>query len=245
LDPQGLILGALALALGGILKGATGSGAPLIAVPVLVLLYDVPTAVAIFSMPNLLTNAWQSWRNRTHLGPRRLWLGFAAGGLAGAAIGSVLLASLHSGMLVTMVAVFVLCYVVFRLARPSWTLSRTRGEPLAVPVGTVAGILFGTVGMSAPVSITFLNAMRLERGEFVATISLFFFAMGIAQVPLLLTFHILDAPRMALSVLASAPILLAMPVGARLARFLSPRAFDRIILAMLAVIALRMLAGVL
>ena len=245
MDPQGLILGVLALVLGGILKGATGSGAPIVAVPVLVLLYDVPTAVAIMSMPNLVTNGWQGWRNRAHLGRRRFWLGFAAGGLAGAGIGSALLASLHSDVLVVMVAVFVICYIAFRLAHPSWSLARDKGEPLATPVGTVAGILFGTMGLSAPVSITFLNAMRLERGEFVATISFFFFTMGLAQVPLLLAFHILDAPRMALSILASLPILAGMPAGVRMARLLSPRAFDRVILVLLAVIALRMLVRVL
>ena len=49
-----IIVAFLSLGLGGILKGATGAGAPLVAVPALALLFDVPTAIAIFSLPNLL-----------------------------------------------------------------------------------------------------------------------------------------------------------------------------------------------
>lgn len=36
----------LAFYFGGVLKGATGAGAPIIAIPIISLLYDVPTAVA-------------------------------------------------------------------------------------------------------------------------------------------------------------------------------------------------------
>ena len=58
------------LALGGILKGATGAGAPILAVPALAMLFDVQFAVAIMVMPNLLTNAWQAWRFRHHVTSR-------------------------------------------------------------------------------------------------------------------------------------------------------------------------------
>src|SRR3546814_3975021 len=84
----GLVLGALALALGGVLKGATGAGSPLFAVPLLAMLYDVPLAVAIFTLPSLFSNIWQGWRFRAHqVGPALTWV-FALAGAAGAAAGS-------------------------------------------------------------------------------------------------------------------------------------------------------------
>ncbi|WP_346909097.1 hypothetical protein [uncultured Roseibium sp.] len=58
-----LILPALlACVLGGLLKGATGAGAPVIGVPVLAALTDVQFAVAVFVTSNLLTNVNQAWR---------------------------------------------------------------------------------------------------------------------------------------------------------------------------------------
>ena len=44
-DPWALFAIALALALGGILKGATGAGMPVIAVPVIASIYGVQLAV--------------------------------------------------------------------------------------------------------------------------------------------------------------------------------------------------------
>jgi uncharacterized membrane protein YfcA len=59
-----LIYAAGAFFTGGILKGATGAGAPIIAIPILTFLFDVPTAVASFTLPNLLSNLWQGWHFR-------------------------------------------------------------------------------------------------------------------------------------------------------------------------------------
>ena len=47
-------------------EGATGGGASIIAIPIISLLYDVPTAVAAFTIPNFLSNVWQSWKFRSH-----------------------------------------------------------------------------------------------------------------------------------------------------------------------------------
>ena len=41
--------------LGGLLKGATGVGAPFVAVPVMVMLFEAQFAVACFVMPNIGT----------------------------------------------------------------------------------------------------------------------------------------------------------------------------------------------
>jgi len=49
----------IAFALGGILKGATGAGAPIVTIPVIAAFYDVRVAVIIMVIPNLLTNIGQ------------------------------------------------------------------------------------------------------------------------------------------------------------------------------------------
>ena len=60
IDLQTLIIVGLAFAIGGILKGATGVGAPLIAVPVMTSFVDIRFAVAVFVVPNLVINLIQS-----------------------------------------------------------------------------------------------------------------------------------------------------------------------------------------
>lgn len=235
-----MIWAAIALALGGILKGATGAGAPVIAVPVIAVLYNVPLAIVIFAVPNLLSNIWQSWTYRAHLLPPRFILLFAGSGALGVIVGTVILASVSPDLLLLMVAAAVFAYVGFRIARPGWTLDRLLAGRLAAGAGFVGGILQGAAGISAPVSITFLNAMRLERPQFVATISVFFLAMTLPQIPLLVWFGFMTTERFLWSCLALVPLLGFMPVGAWLGRRLSKQIFDRIILGLLFLIGLKL-----
>ena len=50
-----LVIAATGIAFGGFLKGATGAGAPVVGVPILALVFNVPMAVAVFSVINLLS----------------------------------------------------------------------------------------------------------------------------------------------------------------------------------------------
>lgn len=237
----GIILGVFALALGGILKGATGAGAPIIAVPVLAMFYNVPLAVAIFTLPNLLSNIWQAWQYRTHqISARFVWT-FAGAGALGAVLGSFVLVWASSSALLLAIAGTVLFYIAFRLARPGWRLDMALAHVLCGPLGFLAGVLQGATGVSAPVSVTFLNAMKLERAQFIATVAVFFAAMATVQVPLLAGLGVLTWERAGLSLAALIPIVALMPVGAWLARRLSKDTFDKIILGILAVVAVRLI----
>ncbi|MEQ8354025.1 MAG: sulfite exporter TauE/SafE family protein [Kiloniellaceae bacterium] len=240
MDWTAIIFGAMALAFGGVLKGATGAGAPILAVPILAMFYDVPLAIAIFTLPNLLSNTWQGWRFRAQQVTPMLTWGFALAGAAGAGVGSVMLVNLPSDVLLLGVAAAVFLYVGFRLAKPDWALDLGIATRLATAAGFAGGILQGAVGLSAPVSITFLNAIRMERGAFIATISVFFVAMSLIQIPLLAAWGVLTPQRALLSAAAILPLVAAMPLGAYLARRLSKEVFDRVILVLLALIAARL-----
>jgi len=243
MDWTGLILGALGLALGGVLKGATGAGAPLVAVPLLAMLYDVPLAVALFTLPNLFSNLWQGWRFRAHQARPAFTWGFALAGAAGAGAGSLVLVSLPSAWLLLCVAAAVFLYIAFRLARPDWVLDLGLATRLAPLAGVLGGLLQGAAGISAPVSISFLNATRMDRDTFIATIAVFFVGMSLVQIPLLAAWHVLTPLTALLSAAAILPLVAAMPLGAWLARRMSKVFFDRLILALLGAIAARLVIG--
>ncbi len=236
-----LVSAFLALAFGGVLKGATGAGAPIVAVPVIALYFDVQTAIVTLILPNVLTNVLQGWRYRAHLKDRSFAITFAAAGVAGAALGTVLLANAPSRILLLMVSIVVLVYVAFRLMRPNWRLPMQTAQRVVLPIGTIAGLLQGATGVSAPVSITFLNALGQPREWFIATISLFFVTMSGAQVAFLSGYGILSPGGLVASAGAFAVILAFMPVGEALARRISPVTFNRLMLVMLTLVALRIL----
>ncbi len=230
----------LALGLGGILKGATGAGAPVIAVPVLAAVFDVPTAIVVMVVPNLITNIIQGVRYRREMLPPRFSWGFSIGGAVGAGIGTFILASLPSEALMMLVVVMVWAYLAFRLARPDWSLSYEPAERLSAPVGVFAGVLQGAGGLSAPASITFLNAMKLERGQFIGTISLFFALMSLAQIPLLAWYGFMTVEKLVWSLLALAPLFGGMYLGSWIGRRVSKATFDGSVMALLALVSFKL-----
>lgn len=231
----------VALALGGVLKGATGAGAPVIAVPVMAAFVDVRLAVIVMVLPNVVTNLWQSWRYRAHHLKRGFAAKFAVGGGVGAFAGTVLLATLPAELLSLIMALAVFGYIGLRLAQPEFRLGLAPAERLLLPVGFAGGMLQGAAGISAPVTISFLNAMRLERQAFIVTISVFFAAMSLFQIATLAAFGLLTPRLLGLGGIALAPLLAGMPVGNWAARHMSVAAFDRTMLVVLALLALRLI----
>lgn len=238
---ENLIPVAIAFALGGILKGATGAGAPIVAVPLLAILYDVKFAVAVFVIPSLVSNIWQLWEFREKHLTARFSLSFAGAGAAGAVLGSFMLAALPSRSLMVLVAIGVFAYISSRFLWRNWKLGISAAKRIAFPVGFCAGVLQGSTGVSAPLSITFLNSMRLERMQFVATISSFFMATSVVQVVMLSNLQILGDREVYYGCLALVPLIVFMPVGSMLIRYVSRVVFDRVIMAMLFVLAVKLM----
>lgn len=241
IDPFAIGLAVLGIMLGGLVKGAIGAGAPVVAVPMLALAFDVPTAVTIFVVPNLFSNLWQVWAYRTHHLPRAFTWPFVAACIVGVAGGTVMLVSLPPEALMIGVACVCFAFIGFRLAKPDWALPLAKATLAVWPVGVAAGVLQGAIGVSAPISVTFLSAMKLERPVFIATISAIFLAMSLVQIPMMAGFGLLTPQRLLFGLGALAILMATMPIGAALARRWSPQVFNRIILVMLAVIAVRLL----
>lgn len=242
IDPMSITLAVIGIIIGGVVKGATGAGAPIVAVPMLALAFDVPTAVTIFAIPNLISNIWQAWQYRTHHLPGRFTPTLVIASFIGAGIGTLMLVSLPAQALSTGVALGCIAYIAFRLVRPDWSLSQHTANRIVVPAGIAGGILQGAIGVSAPITVTFLSAMRLERPVFIATISVVFITMSLAQIPLLAGAGLMTPTRIAMGCGTLALILVTMPLGEALARRWTPALFNKVILIMLAAIALRLLA---
>lgn len=238
-----IILIFLAFAAGGIIKGAIGAGAPLLAVPMMVVLRDVQFAVAVFVLPNIVPNLWQYWTSRHAVTSSRFIWGLAIAGGIGAGLGTVALAGWRSDILMIFVAALLVFYIVFRLLKPTWEMPRAVAHKFVIPVGLIAGALQGATGLSAPASLTFLNAIRLERLEFMATVSLFFVALGVVQLPVQIAFGIMSTERFVYSMISLIPLMLFMPLGAWLGRKFSREVFDRVLLLILSVLAVKLVLG--
>lgn len=235
----------VALALGGTMKGATGMGAPVVAIPVMAVFFDVRLAVVLMVLPNAVTNILQLWQYRANKLEGSFTRNFAIAGFLGAVFGTVLLAYLPARALTAMVALAVFLYVGLRLLKPDFKIPLPMAEKLCPWTGGLSGLLQGAAGISAPISVSFLNAMRLERKIFIPTISVFFLAMTAAQLPVQIALGLMSLPLAVLGSAALVPLIMFMPVGAWLSRSISASTFDRLTLTLLAGMAIKLTFDVL
>lgn len=237
-----LLMIVVAFGLGGVLKGATGVGAPFFAVPIMAVQFDVPFAVAVFLTSNVVSNVAQVHRFRANDPDRQMTRRFAIAAVFGAVLGTLALAGFSSRVLTTTVALVVLAYVAFRLFNPHWSLSLPAATRLATPVGAIGGILQGATGLSGPVAITFVNAIGFQRPQFIYTMSLYFLLMALAQFPIQIALGIMTLDRFILGALALIPLFAGMSLGEVIGRRISRTLFDRVIMTLLSLLALRLLA---
>lgn len=235
----------VALGAGALVKGATGMGLPLVALPVLTSAFGLQHAVGIMAITQVLTNIVQIWQFRAagrDVRQRFLPL-FLVGGAIGVVLGTWLLGNLPERVLVLSLGVLLLAYFVLKITAPHLVV----GPRLAMRAGPLAGfgsgVCQGATGISAPIGVTFIHAMGLDRQAHVFAVSAMFLTLGVVQLPSLVLAGIMQPSWVYEALLAMIPIMLFMPVGQLLAGKLSRQAFDRMILVFLGLMGLKMVLG--
>jgi len=239
-----LVIVLVGLSVAGIVKGVTGMGLPLIGVTLLATWFGVPHAIAIMVVPTLVTNAWQLWSYRAswQSGQMPFLVPMLAFGAVGIGAGTWLLVQIDEVMLKLGLAFMLLAYVALRLSSPNFRIGERLGVILSAPVGLAAGVLQGATGISAPIGVTFIHAMRFERSAHVFAVSAMFMVFAIAQVPALTIAGILTPFRWMESAFALLPVALAMPIGTWIGRRVDHATFDKAILLLLTVTALKLIS---
>jgi uncharacterized membrane protein YfcA len=236
----------VALMLGAIAKGATGMGLPLIALPVLASFLGLPHAIGLMLVPVILTNLVQAWQCREHRSSPRLrfmplfLVGCAIGMMAGTAV----LVALPERALEIVLGSILLGYLVLRLSNPHFAVSTEQAQKFGPYVGAAGGVLQGATGISAPIGVTFIHAMGLDRGVHLFAVSAMFLCYTLVQLPSLVVAGVMKPEWLVEGVFALIPMALFMPVGLWLGQKMSQKVFNTVILWFLAIIGAKMLLGV-
>jgi uncharacterized membrane protein YfcA len=80
-------------------------------------------------------------------------------------------------MLSKILGLIVIGYIAIRRWQPL-ILSNQKARLLAAPMGFFAGLAGGATGVSAPVIMMYMSAIKLVRESFIFGISVYFIAMG-------------------------------------------------------------------
>lgn len=231
----------VAIGLGSFVKGVTGSGLPQVAIPVMAVFLGVERAVVLMALPGVVANGWLLWRYRSHLRTTRDLPVLLATGIVGAILGTVGLRALDAAVLSLVLAGSVGLYLALVLSRVEIDLPPGVTRVTSPAVGFVAGALQGATGMSAPLLTTYFHALRLHKYVYIVSLVTLFQVFALTQMITLFRIGLYTDTRFLESVIALVPVMLVVPLGARLTDRLSGRGFDTWVLVLLAGSAAKLL----
>ena len=239
MSAESIIVIVAALLVGTVSKVITGFGLPLIAVPVMATFIGVETSVVVMVAPILYSNAVLLREFRDAAPVRGLWAAIAAG-FAGIVFGTWILKTLDQEVLSLVLAGWIGVYFISRLvdvelplrvARDSWWLMSAVG---------LGGVFQGATGIGGPIVVTLIHAMQLERRQMVFALSAVFGSYALAQIAAMFTLDLFTQERLILSLGAMIPVVMGLPLGLWLGERISVRAFNLLILVLLAILGVKL-----
>ncbi len=240
-DTPTLVLGGLAFFAGGAVKGVMGIGLPLILVPLLATVFDLPTAVALMVVPVMSTNLLQAYQGGNHRATLRRFWPLLLPMVGTTVVAAQFLADIDVSTGALILGLIVVAFVASQVfpVRPTVT---PRLEPwLKVPVGAAAGILGGLSNLFGPVLVMFLVSLRLPKDEFVASVASLFLFGGTTLYITLVANGLLTLDEATASIVAAVPAVAGVGVGQKLRRHVRQETFNNLLLALLFLIALNLI----
>jgi hypothetical protein len=235
----------LASALGAFIKGVTGMGYPVVAVPLISLAVGVEDAVVLVALPNFAANSFLCWEARDARGEARDLPRLLVFGVIGAVAGTLVLVDAPEEPLQIALALTVVAFVVLALRHAELLIAPETSHRWSPAVGLLAGLFQGAIGASGPVVGTWLHGYRLSPRGYVFSVTTIFGVTGLAQIVVLLAQGAFTATLLGAAVVAGAAVLIATPLGLRLRGRLARTGFERAVLVALLISAAALLVDVL
>lgn len=225
LTPLQVVFSIIIIFLAYTVKGLSGFGSGLIAIPLLAFMFPLTFIVPVLGLLSYSGTVMQS----VHLRKQVVWrdmLPLIPFSLLGIFIAIWLLVNVDANSLVTALGIFVLLYAVYSLLPLSVHAGSRRWAIVAGLGGGMVGALFGTGG---PFYVVYLKMRQLKKSQFRATIAMIFLVDGGARM-LAYAFNGLFTPQVLWLVATLLPVLfLGMYVGHHLHIKIDQQRFNQVI----------------
>ena len=157
-----------------IIKGLSGFGSGLIAIPLLAFIFPITFIVPVLGLLNYSGTLMQSFHLRKQVSWKDI-LPLIPFTLSGIAIAIWLLVNVDEEMLVSILGGFVLCYSIYSLLPlPEFK----GGRKWAIPGGGMGGMVGALFGTGGPFYVVYLKMRQLNKTQFRASIAMIFFFDG-------------------------------------------------------------------
>jgi hypothetical protein len=234
-------LAAGAFVLGGIVKGLTGFGLPLVVISLTSTFVPIEAALAINVIPPFLLNVWQVGGLR---GAADTWRRYAPVLIClpiGVAIGAVSASALEANWLVGAVGVVTLAFCVSQFAGWRMPLSSAHVRPVGAAAGVVSGFLGALTTVTGPPLVVYLLAAKASPDVFKAALGLFFLIIGVLLTVAFASIGFLTLPLALAGTLMVIPAAAGMWLGRLLSRRVDANLFRKIVLVLLSAVGVNLI----
>ncbi|MBI2912110.1 MAG: sulfite exporter TauE/SafE family protein [Chloroflexi bacterium] len=227
--------------LGGFAKGVAGQGLPLVATPVIAVLYDLRTAIVINAIPTVLSDVPIILAGLSHLRQAVRFTPFVLFGLMGILVGSQILVSVNQAILAMVLATVVTIFVTTSWFNILPVLSHRVGRILGPPMGLLAGITQGMAGASGPMASMYLLSIGTPRHLYFFSINVIFQILDTWQIFALQNVGLFTPGLTNMGLVICVPTAIGMIAGFRAQRHVNDQLFRRVILVILLLAAANLL----
>jgi uncharacterized membrane protein YfcA len=206
-------------------RGLTGFGSALVAVPLLVLVLPLKLAVPVIVLLDYLASLSHGIRHFHHIQWRDL-LPVLPFTLLGILIAFFLLKHVEPGLLTDALGIFIICYAIYSLL----PLPPLHGSRIwAAPLGTLSGLVGTVFGTGGPFTVIYMGLRNLDKNAFRGSLATFFIMDGGMRLIGFTASGFYDRENLTL-VLAALPIMaLGLYVGGHIHTNLSRQSFVRLV----------------
>ena len=173
---------ALVFMIAGFVKGVIGMALPTIVIGLLSTSMSTAHAIALVIVPAILTNIWQTF-NGPYLADilRRLWPLLLCTCL-GVWSGTGFLSGPYAPYGTILLGILLVVYSIIALMRAQFYLPKGKETWIGVVCGYTSGLIAAATGMQAIPTMPYLQAIGMERDEFIQALGVFFTTSTVAML---------------------------------------------------------------
>jgi len=175
-----LILVAIIILVASSIKGLTGFGFALTSLPLLSIFLEPKTAVPLITVCSVFLDGYTLYEARKQVRYREI-IPLVTAGITGMILGTYFLVSLDSQIIKLCIGVVTVLFAAASIMGMRREISNVKLA--SIPVGLVSGVLGGSMSISGPPIVLFLNYQNVEKTVFRANLIAYFFSLYAATVP--------------------------------------------------------------
>ena len=240
LDLYSLLIIGVGLGLGAFIKGLTGMGLPLVAIPFIAGFLGAEHAIVVMQIPGLVSNAWLLWRHKGEVKAAPLRYNMILPACAFTILGVWFLEVMNDGIIILLLAIVVGIFLALLLFNPSFKLDGKIGRVCTPIASMVGGFVQGAAGVSGPLFSTLILSFRLSKEAYVFYNGLLFGLFNVIQIIVMLSLGMFTTQRFVEGCLALIPLLVFQFLGMRAMGYASQKVFTTAVIAVIVVMEIKL-----